>query len=617
MVKKITKILVLTLVLFAFVPVCVMAKTDLMTKLEDIEKEITNLKTEYTNILASHSDVVDSLSNENKEVINNLASNILSSNIAEKVNALKTELETLSKEGADDVLNAINKLEENSKKLIDENKDALNELKDNYSNLNGEELKEVAGKVKDIMVSVGLSHDSKEAHDKIITIFDDAHKIIVDINEKVDNVLKNNVNKFNETLTIEFVDKVLDALQNNDMEKVVDALLEAVNNVSKADELKQELGSIKNEIGKLENKLNEFGSIKVEDILMLSETEIKEISEKVKVIEKDYIDFTKAVINKYSDIYLKVVFNKAKNVSIDKMIEYANKSLDIIDRREDIVNDLSSNSLPNELTSKAGILVALGTVDLSAYDKEYINANFSSEFEKIATFLVDEVLDYIDSIDSAMKNEVKESVASGEPELSQDKVIDINVSRFATVENLKKLQTRVENKLLSTQEKLKEKLSKYAPRVYDIFNTNILDTIETIMSLENEKTTRAYEYNAIYNYIVTDTFVEAKDFGNLIGIPEENQDILEFDKLSESAVRTGSTLTIKLSDYVYQIYHYAVLGDVDGNCVVDSMDMYKVIQHILENSKLQNEFYRAGNTNDDSKIDSMDMYNIIQIILRK
>jgi len=114
-----------------------------------------------------------------------------------------------------------------------------------------------------------------------------------------------------------------------------------------------------------------------------------------------------------------------------------------------------------------------------------------------------------------------------------------------------------------------------------------------------------------------DSFVEGKDFTKTIGLPEESQGALEFNNLANGKVRTGSTLTIKLSEYVYQIYYYAVLGDVDGNCVVDSMDMYKVIQHILENSKLQNEFYRAGNTNDDSKIDSMDMYNIIQIILKK
>jgi len=455
-------------------------------------------------------------------------------------------------------------------------------------------------------------------YDEIFGILDDVHIMSQDINKKLDKVLESNVDKFNEILTVKLVDDLLDATKNNDTGKVIDTLTIATNELPNSDNLKKELTEIKKVAKNLETKLNELDKIDNQGLSSITDAQKKDLTDKIKVIEKDYIDFVKVIMNKYSDIYLKVIFDKSKNVSIEKMIEYANKGLDIIGERDNIINDLAKDRLPQGLMDKDGILAALGVIDDSSLDNEYIKVEFSSELENIALFVVDEVLDYIDNIDSLMKNEIKDIIANSDsPEVSQVSVIKINEGRLKTLSDLKELQNRAEKELLSTQEKLKEKLSKYAPRVYDIFNANILDTIETIMSLENEKEIRAYEYNDVYSYIVMDSFVEGKDFTKTIGLPEESQGALEFNNLANGKVRTGSTLTIKLSEYVYQIYYYAVLGDVDGNCVVDSMDMYKVIQHILENSKLQNEFYRAGNTNDDSKIDSMDMYNIIQIILKK
>lgn len=87
---------------------------------------------------------------------------------------------------------------------------------------------------------------------------------------------------------------------------------------------------------------------------------------------------------------------------------------------------------------------------------------------------------------------------------------------------------------------------------------------------------------------------------------------------NDDLVGTGAIINIKNDkDETVVSYTIVVSGDVDGNSIVDSMDMYKTIQHILQNKELQNEFLKAGDTNSDSKIDSMDMYNIIQIILKK
>lgn len=58
-------------------------------------------------------------------------------------------------------------------------------------------------------------------------------------------------------------------------------------------------------------------------------------------------------------------------------------------------------------------------------------------------------------------------------------------------------------------------------------------------------------------------------------------------------------------------------GDVDGNGKVDSMDMYKLIQYILENIQLSDEERKAVDLNNDNKIDSMDMYLMIQKIIQE
>lgn len=86
----------------------------------------------------------------------------------------------------------------------------------------------------------------------------------------------------------------------------------------------------------------------------------------------------------------------------------------------------------------------------------------------------------------------------------------------------------------------------------------------------------------------------------------------------EDSVGTGTKVNIKNeNEEIICTYSVVVSGDVNGDCIVDSMDMYNTIQHILENKVLENVLFKAGDTNSDLKIDSMDMYNIIQIILKK
>lgn len=86
----------------------------------------------------------------------------------------------------------------------------------------------------------------------------------------------------------------------------------------------------------------------------------------------------------------------------------------------------------------------------------------------------------------------------------------------------------------------------------------------------------------------------------------------------EDLVGTDTKVNIKNSQGdIICAYTIVIYGDVNGDGIADSMDMYNTIQHILENRMLEGIFLKAGDTNSDLKIDSMDMYNIIQIILKK
>lgn len=87
----------------------------------------------------------------------------------------------------------------------------------------------------------------------------------------------------------------------------------------------------------------------------------------------------------------------------------------------------------------------------------------------------------------------------------------------------------------------------------------------------------------------------------------------------DDLIGTGTTISLVEKDSKDEVQTFTVViyGDVSGDGIVDSMDMYNTIQHILQNKKLNKEFFKSGDTNSDSKIDSMDMYNIIQMILKK
>lgn len=128
-----------------------------------------------------------------------------------------------------------------------------------------------------------------------------------------------------------------------------------------------------------------------------------------------------------------------------------------------------------------------------------------------------------------------------------------------------------------------------------------------IGSNKNDNITEPDENNIITSEPGTTANTIKKKYSNAVIVDKNGNEIT-----GDTLVGTGAKVKI---DGVEK-YTIVKLGDCDGDGKINSMDMYNIIQHMLNKITIQNEFFKAIDTNHDKKIDSMDMYNIIQIILK-
>ena len=218
------------------------------------------------------------------------------------------------------------------------------------------------------------------------------------------------------------------------------------------------------------------------------------------------------------------------------------------------------------------------------------NPSISLDKEKY-TVLIDNSVKYITTIvDSDIKDyDVKildESIAK----IEDGKIVGISVGETKLTVTIKGTEIKTEA----------------AIKVIDIKEGDIV--IDDSLNVSDDIITKVESKTKVVDIVDKITTNHQLELKNISGNKLNDEDF----------VGTGTTINIKNDkDEIIYTYKIIIYGDVDGNSIVDSMDMYKTIQHILKNKELQDEFLKAGDTNSDSKIDSMDMYNIIQIILKK
>lgn len=631
--KVLSLFLVVVMTVPVFSPILAVSYDDLLSRLDTIKTDIAAMKAEYEGILTTYPDVIDSLSAENKQNALTLADNMMADDIKEKVNAIKEELGTLTVPGASDVLDAINDLEDDAKDLIDDNKDIVEEVKSGYQDMTVDEIKEVVNKVNEIKDSLGYTVDTEATYTKLINIIDDAHAIGLEINDKIDDILDESIDYVDEIVTIDMLKELFNNVKNKDRDAVIDTIKDSIKGTTNEANIKALLDELKTKVSELKNKLMEANDLDESALISFDDTKKQVISNKAKDIENDYIDFAKDVIDTFAEDYIHELALVTYDVEVDEMIDYANKSIDVILDYEDTIKELYNNpkekiknyNFPAEVkdvVNKAGILVALGFVDVSDYNGEYFYNKFKSDIKDIVDYVSDELLDYIDHIDVVLQKEITDEVNNNSAAVAQTNVKTINAKRFATVDSIKALRTRVENEILSKSTKLddaKAAIKKVAPIVYKMYYTNMLDAIEKVMLLENEKDDKQFEFNAAHGYIVTDSFLYIDDLEDAVAIPDEHIDILSFGKLSktnEFQVMTSSTMDITFTEEVFGNYTIAVLGDVYADGKINSQDYMSIKNQIMGTKVLAAINKIAADTYRDNKIDSRDYMKIKNYIMK-
>lgn len=214
---------------------------------------------------------------------------------------------------------------------------------------------------------------------------------------------------------------------------------------------------------------------------------------------------------------------------------------------------------------------------------------------------------------------IKDKKLSIKPIISPDDATNKEYSITSEDENIVKVENNI---LIGVNEgetivtfitKDQNKTVKAKVKVISIEDSDFITFDDTVIVDEENNYISKIESETKTSNIFTRMDYNKEKFDILI--KNINGQVISDDDL----IGTGTTISLVEKDSKDEVQTFTVViyGDVSSDGIVDSMDMYNTIQHILQNKKLNNEFFKAGDTNSDSKIDSMDMYNIIQMILKK
>lgn len=616
--------LALVVALPMFTSVLAISAEDLLARLDEIQVNIKDIKDTYKQDLETYSDVVESLSNESQATIDDLMNGrVLEDGMADRVDALKAELESSNAENADKLLASTKDAEDALNTMIEDNKDIVEEVKGGYTNLKPEEIKQVVDKVVNITEELGLEVDTTETYNDMMKILEEAHSLALDINIRLETIIANNVSTFEDALTLDLVKELLTEVKAKDKVAVIDTLKVALNNANGGAELKAHLQEVKEIAVNLKDKLMELAILPEQDLLMFTDTQKSDVANKIKVVEKDYIDFAKTILDNCVEDYMDVVINLAYDVKVDTMIEYANEALDYYEEYKDTVKSLTAEDVADKLPEsmkdlgkKAGLMVALGFVDTTDYNKEYVNANFGTQIENMKKYIANEFVEYLDHIDSTISGEVKDTYnKSGSSELVQKELRNLTAARFNTIENMKKLKSRVDTELLADDADTRADLAQIADYVYEMYYNNIFTSIEAVLMKENEDAQRKYE--AIYGgFIVTNKFMPTSDFTEELGIPEKYKDVVEYVQTTNNKIRTGSAFTITLSNTTIGTLQFAVLGDVYIDGAIDARDYMAIKNNIMEKETFSTVRNYAADTYRDKLVDARDYMAIKNYIMK-
>ena len=598
-----------------FTSVFAISYEDLFARLEQIVDDIEGMKQEYNLILETYPEVIASLSEETKAAVEALPDNLMSDGIEQTVKNLKAELAASEATDADKVLAAIEDLQADATELIDSNKDIVEEVKSGYSDLTVEEITQVVEKVTEIIESLGAEVDVTDTYNQMMTILDEAHDIAMDITVKFEEIVANNVETFESALSLDLVKELLRELQAKDEEAIIDTLIAAINSAKGGAELKSELKELKAIIIELKDKIMEMDTLSQQDLLMFSDEQKADVAAKVKEVEKDYVDFAKVIIDTYAEDYMDVVIDAAYNKTVDQMVKYANIALDYYAEYEDTLKSLSLSSiaakLPQDLVEKAGLMVALGFVDISDYNLAYIKENFATQIDNVINYLAGKLVEYVDYIDLTINEEVDNVYENaGDSATVQNELRAITAARFNTLAEIKALKARVDEELLANHENIKAELTQVVNFVYNMYEENIFASIEGTLTKEAEDVAKKYEFDPTEAFVITNKFMPTTEFTAELGLPESESDRVSYLNTLSGKVKTGSTFEVDMNGLVGEAM-FAVLGDIYADGLIDARDYMVIKNYIMDGEEVSDVSLLAADTYRDGLIDARD-YMVIK-----
>jgi len=610
----------IVMVIPMFTSVFAISAEDLLARLEGIAVDIDLMKQEYEQIITTYPDVIDALSPELKTKVETLSENLMADDIEETVKTLKEELATSSVEDADKVLEAIENLQNDAEVLINDNKDIVEQVKSGYSDLTVDEIQQVVEKAVEIVKSLGAEVDVTDTFNSMMDILDEAHTMALEMNDRIEHIIANNTETFDDALSINLVKDMLKAVENKDIEDVIDVLRNALDNAQGGAELKQDLKEVKDIALQIKDKIMEMDTLSEQDLLMFSDDNKDAVAQKIKEVEQDYIDFAKVIIDNYAEDYMQVVIDKAYNKTIDDMVRYGNTALDYYEQYEDTIDSLSVSwvlsKLPQDLVEKAGIMVALGFVDLPDFNKAYITNNFGTQIDKLVDYLVTEFEDYLDYVDQKIEEEVNDTFVQGTASAeTQSALRTITAGRFKTIENVKALKNRVDKLFLSSRPNWSSKLEQAVEYVKDIYDQNIILSISATLIKENVDSLKEYEVITGTTTIVTNKFIKTKDFVKEIGIPEAYESVAKYASSANNAIKTGTELDINISSSASGSFSFAVLGDAYADGMIDARDYMIIKNYIMDGEQIAELPLIAADTYRDDLVDARDYMMIKNYIM--
>ena len=97
----------------------------------------------------------------------------------------------------------------------------------------------------------------------------------------------------------------------------------------------------------------------------------------------------------------------------------------------------------------------------------------------------------------------------------------------------------------------------------------------------DEKKDKEYEFNSGRLMLLTDSFMAKDKIAKTLGIPTANMNVVTYKGLANNKIKTGSSMTITLSENVFGTYQYAVLGDVYADGKVSAKDYMAIKNQIM------------------------------------